>query len=430
MIIVDTALEQRERDGKPIRIALIGAGYMGRGIARQIIIRTMGMRLVGISSRSVSDALRAYSEAGIDEVATVESVQTLEDSIASRGAAVTEDPLLLCRAANVDAIVDVTGDLELGARMALEAFAHGKHVILLNAELDATVGPILKTYADRAGVVVTYSDGDEPGVAMNLYRTVRTMGFQPVMMGQIKGFLDRYRNPDTQRAFAEQHSQKPASVAAFADGSKLNVESTMMANATGFTPVSRGMRGPQCAHVKDMIGSFSADELLAGGLVDYALGAEPHSGAFVVGYAEHPIEQQYLRYFKMGNGPFYLFYTPFHLPHLQLPASVARAVLFHDATLTPRGAPVCETGSFAKRDLAAGETLDGMGGFTCYGLIDIYDVTQSERLLPIVLSAGCVLTRDIPKDQPVTYADVELPAGRLADQLYAEQVAAFPARSV
>ncbi len=428
MVIVDTALEKRARENNPIRVALIGAGYMGRGIALEIITAMAGMRLVAVSNRHIGEAERAYKAAGVDTVERVETVQQVEEVIARGGYAVTDDAMLLCRAENVEAVIDATGEVEFGAHVVMEAIRHGKHVILMNAELDATVGPILKTYADRVGVVLTYTDGDEPGVAMNLYRFVKTIGYRPVLMGQIKGFLDRYRNPDTQRAFAEKHKQKAAMVASFADGSKLSLESTIMGNATGFKPVTRGMYGHRCGHVKDLLGLFQAEQLLKGGAVDFALGAEPHTGGFVIGYNEEPIKREYMSYFKMGDGPLYMFYTPYHLPHLQLPLTVARAVLFQDATLTPLGAPVCDTGTFAKRDLKAGEVLDGMGGFTCYGLIDSYEACLAENVLPMALSQGCVLKRAIMKDEAVTYADVELPVGRLCDKLRAEQTAHFATR--
>lgn len=425
MVIIDTALEQRHRQGNPIRVALVGAGYMGRGIALEIVTAMVGMKLVAVSNRHLAQAEHAYKEAGVTSFRRVDTVAQLEAAVSEGQCAVTEDASLLCRAGNIEAIIDATGDVEFGAQVAMDAINHGKHVILMNAELDATIGPILKVYADRAGVILTYTDGDEPGVAMNLYRFVKTIGYTPVLMGQIKGFLDRYRNPETQRGFAEKHKQKAAMVASFADGSKLCLESTIMANATGFKPGQRGMFGHRCSHVKDLLKLFSAEQLLQGGLVDFALGAEPHTGAFVVGYNEHPIKREYMSYFKMGDGPFYMFYTPYHLPHLQLPLTVARAVLFRDATLAPIGGPVCETGTFAKRDLKAGEVLDGMGGFTCYGLIDTYETCRAENLLPMALSQGCLLKRDIRKDQAITYTDVELPPGRLCDKLYAEQTLYF-----
>jgi len=425
MIIVDKALEERERQGNPIRVGLVGAGYMGRGITLDILTTVPGMRLVAIANRTLSQAVRAYHEAGADDVVTVDSVSALEDAIARRRYAVTEDAMLLCRAGNIDAIIDATGEIETGAQVSTAAIATGKHITLMNAELDATIGPMLKVHADRAGVVITYTDGDEPGVAMNLYRTVKMLGYRPVLMGQIKGFLNRYRNPETQQGFAAQHKQKPAMVASFADGSKLCLESTIMANATGFTVGKRGMYGPQCGHIKEMLTHFTAEQL-GNGWVDYALGAsDPGTGAFVIGHNDHPIKRQYMSYFKMGDGPLYLFYTPFHLPHLQLPLSVARAVLFKDATLAPLGKPVCDTLAVAKKDLKAGDVLDGMGGFTCYGLIDTYEVCQAANYLPMALSQDCRLKRDIPKDTPISYADIDLPIGRLCDKIRAEQTAYF-----
>jgi predicted homoserine dehydrogenase-like protein len=420
MIIVDNALKQRQEQGRPVRVAMVGAGYMARGIALQIS-GMKGMRLVGIAARNVAQAESAFALAGITPQHAGDSLAAVEHAIAARRAVVTDDYLQLCRAGGVDAIIDSTGDVEMGAQVAMEAIRNGKHIILMNAEVDATVGPILKVYADRAGVIYTYTDGDEPGVAMNLFRFVDNIGYKPVLLGQIKGFLDRYRNPDTQRAFAEQHKQKPAMVASFADGSKLAIESAIIGNATGFVPGKRGMYGHQTASVKDLLKLFTPKDFEHGGMVDFVLGAEPHTGAFVMGYNDEPVKQSYMKYFKMGEGPLYMFYTPYHLPHIQLPHTVARAVLFHDATLAPIGAPVCDTVSTAKRDIKAGEILDGMGGFCCYGLIESAEVCLREDYLPIAASIGCRAKRDIRKDEPISYRDVELPKGRLCDQLRLEQ---------
>jgi predicted homoserine dehydrogenase-like protein len=426
MIIVDAALRKRLEQSGPIQVALVGAGYMGRGTALQILTAFPGMRLAVVVARRISEAERAYREAGIEDFVRVSSKAELERAIEAGRYAVTDDPAIACAAGHIEAVIETTGDVEYGAQVAAAAIDGGKHVILMNAEVDSTVGPILKVRADRQGVVYTYTDGDEPGVAMNLFRFVDSIGYQPVMLGQIKGFLDRYRNPDTQREFAEKHNQKAQMVASFADGSKLAIEATIMGNATGFVPGKRGMYGHRCAHVKDLLQHFTKADFANGGLVDYVLGAEPHTGAFVIGYNEHPLKRGYMEYFKFGPGPLYMFYTPYHLAHLQLPHSVARAVLFDDATLTPRGAPVCDAVSMAKRDLRAGETLDGMGGFTCYGLADSYANARAADGLPIALSGGCRLLRDIRKDTIVRYADVELPQGRLCDQLRAEQTAHFP----
>lgn len=425
-MIVDAALERREQEGRPIRVGLVGAGYMGRGIALELLTPIVGMRLVAIANRTVAAAVRALREAGVDDVTPVDSVARLERTIGARRCAVTDDPLVLCRAEGIDAIIECTGDVEFGAAVAMEAMAHGKHVILMNAELDSTVGPILKVYADRNGVVITNTDGDEPGVAMNLYRFVKLIGYRPVAAGNLKGMIDPYRTPETQQAFAARHQQHPRMITSFADGTKLSMEATILANATGFRVARRGMYGHRCPHVRDALTLYPMEELLDGGLVDYLLGAEPHTGAFVLGYQDHPTKRQYMSYFKMGDGPLYAFYTPYHLPHLQIVPTVARAVLFRDATVAPHGGPVCDVLTVAKRDLRAGEVLDGIGGFTCYGTIDNADVVRREGLLPMGLAEGCRLTRDVARDWPITYDDVVVPEGRLADRLRAEQAAHFP----
>ncbi len=421
MIIVDKALERREQEGKPIRVAVVGAGYMGRGIALQIISAIVGMKLVAISNRTISEAERAYREAGVDSVKSVETVTQLEEAIRQGHYAITDDALLLCQAEGIDALIEATGEIEFGARVVLKAIEHGKHIILMNAELDATVGPLLKVYADRAGVIITNADGDQPGVVMNLYRFVKTIGYNPVLAGNIKGLQDPYRTPETQKGFAAQHFQKPPMVTSFADGTKISMEMAVVANATGFKVGRRGMYGPRCAHVTEALNLFPLEQLLNGGLVDYVLGAEPGPGVFVLGYNEHPIKQRYAKYFKMGEGPLYVFYTPYHLPHLEVPLTVARAVLFHDATIAPLAGPVCDVITLAKRDLKAGEILDGIGGFTCYGMLENTGVCQAEKLLPMGLSVECRLKRDISQDQAITYADVEVPEGRLCDRLRAEQ---------
>ncbi|HET8691191.1 MAG TPA: SAF domain-containing protein [Steroidobacteraceae bacterium] len=426
MIIIDTALKQRLAEGNPVRVALVASGYMGRAIVRVIHQSFPGIRVAAIANRTVARAEETYREAGVKDFRAVATPAELDRAIENGVCAVTDDPAVACRAGRIEAVIETSGDVEFGAIVALEALTHGKHVVLMNAEVDAAVGPILKAYADRHDAVYTYTDGDEPGVAMNLFRFVASIGYKPVMLGQIKGFLNRYRNPDTQKEFAAKHGQKPAMVASFADGSKLALEATIMANGTGFKPAIVGMHGHSCKHVKDLLQHFKPEDFAKGGLVDFALGAEPGTGAFVIGYNDDPVLKQYMAYFKFGEGPLYLFYTPYHLPHLQLPHSVARAVLFRDPTLTPLGAPVCEAVAYAKRDLKAGEILDGMGGFTNYGLVDTYENSRAQDYLPMSLSVGCTLLRDVAKDAPLRYADVRLPAGRTCDRLRAEQTARFP----
>jgi predicted homoserine dehydrogenase-like protein len=426
--IVDTALERRHAEGNPVRVGLGGAGYMGRGIARQILGGVRGMTIAAIANRTLEQAHRAYRDAGVTDAVVARTPREVADAVARGRPCVAADAMLIAQAPGIEAFVEATGQIEHGARVVLGAIEAGKHVVLMNAELDATLGPILKTHADRAGVIYTSTDGDEPGVAMNLVRLVNAMGYRAVAAGNIKGMLDHYRTPDTQRAFAEKHGQKPRLITAFADGTKLSMELTVLANATGFPVGRRGGYGAPCKDVTDVVNALPPEGMLNGGLVDYVLGAAPGTGAWVIAHCDDPDRQQYLRYFKLGDGPFYCFYTPYHLPHVQISMTIARAVLFQDPTVTPAGGPVCEVIALAKRDLAAGDTLDGIGGFTCYGLID--NAAAARGALTMGQAEGCRLRRAVPKDGTIRLDDVDLPPGRLVDRLRREQAAAFaPARA-
>jgi predicted homoserine dehydrogenase-like protein len=434
MIIVDTALAQRAREGRPIRIGLVGAGFMARGVALQIALSVPGMRVAAIANRHLEGARRAYAEAGEHSVQEVHTVAQLERTIAAGHCAVTEDALLLCQAQGLDAIVEVTGTIEHAARVALEAMAHGKHVVLMNAEVDGTLGPILKTYADRAGVVLSSADGDQPGVMMNLWRFVKGLGVKPVLCGNIKGLHDPYRNPSTQESFAKQWGQNPHMVSSFADGTKISFENAIVANGTGMRVAKRGMHGPTVAPgtpIQDVGRLYPLQDLLEGpGIVDYVVGAMPGPGVYVLGTHEHPRQQHYLKLYKMGEGPLYCFYTPYHLCHFEVPNTVARAVLFGDAALTPLDAPRVEVVATAKRALKAGEVIDGLGGFMSYGLAENAPTARQENLLPIGLAEGCTLRRDLAQDAVLTFDDVQLPPGRLADRLWREQMARFFPQSI
>ncbi len=228
--------------------------------------------------------------------------------------------------------------------VALEAIAARKHLVSMNATLDATLGPILKTKADQAGIIITNADGDEPGIVMNLLRHVQSIGFRPVMAGNLKGFLDRYRTEETQRDFAHRTGQRTKMCAAYADGTKLNLEACLVANATGFQVGRRGMYGPRCEHVNDLVEhlarhNIGPEQLLNQPLVDYVLGAKPGAGVFVVGFNDEPAKRPYMEYLKMGPGPLYVFYHPYVFPHLEAPLTAARAVLQGEATITPRAPP-------------------------------------------------------------------------------------------
>lgn len=427
MILVDDALRRRAQQDDPVRFAMFGAGFMGRGIANQVVRYTPGMDLSVICNRSVSAALDAYARAGVHDAVEVSSPGRLDDVVRSGGHVVTDDPAVVCAAETVQAVVEATGHVEYGAQVVVQAIEHGKHVILMNAELDGTVGPLLRRRAEAAGVVYTGCDGDQPGVQMNLLRFVESIGLRPLVAGNIKGLQDRYRNPTTQAGFAKQWGQTPNMVTSFADGTKISFEQALVANATGMQVARRGMIGLEHdGHVDDLVDQYDLDEVRAlGGIVEYVVGSRPSPGVYVLAEAQDGAQALYLDYGKLGKGPLYSFYVPYHLTIFEVALSVARVVLFGDTVIAPAAGPVVDVVTTAKVDSPAGTVLDGLGYYLTYGQCENVATARAENLLPIGLAEGCRLVRDVRKDQVLTYGDVELPTGTAVHGLRAEQDALY-----
>ena len=424
MIMLDTALKKRAEEGRPLKVGLVGAGAMARGVANQIINSVPGMELLAIANRTPAHAARVFSEAGLENVPEVGALDALQDKLAAGTPVITDDAMMLCEAEGLDAIIEATGAVEFGANFALKAFDCGKNLVSMNVELDATVGSALQHHARKAGVLYTIADGDQPGVEMNLWRYVKSIGMEPLVCGNIKGLQDAYRNPTTQKSFAEQWGQDPYMVTSFADGTKISMEQACVANATGMQVEMRGMRGGDFeGHVDELChsGRYDIDRLRElGGVVDYTVKSKPAPGVFVLAVNEDPKQKHMLDLYKLGKGPLYSFYTPYHLCHFEVPLSVARVALFNDVVLAAER-PMVDVITLAKTDLKAGDTLDALGGYMTYGQCENYPVVQAERLLPQGLASGCQLKNDIPKDTAITYDDVEMPDGRVCDQLRMEQ---------
>jgi predicted homoserine dehydrogenase-like protein len=427
MLLVDTALRRREEEGRPVRVGIVGAGFMSQGLTNQIAHSVPGMRVVAVSNRKPQRALDVLRYAGFENARIAEMQSALDREIAGGKPAAAEDAMLIARSEHVDVVVEATGSVEFGAHVALEAFKHGKDVVLLNAEVDATIGPILQTYARKYNVILSACEGDEPGVQMNLVRWVRGLGLTPRVIGNVKGLQDPYRNPTTQQGFAERWGQNPAMVTSFADGSKISFEQAIVANATGFKVRARGMsRGLEYRGDVMKIGElYDIDELRSlGGIVDYVVGT-PLTKVFVLAEHADPKQRHYLNLYKMGEGPLYPFFTPYHLVHFEVPNAIARVALFRDEIAPPLGGPMVEVCAVAKRDLKAGEILDNSGMYMTYGEAVNAEEMCDGRYLPEGLVEGCRLKRNISKDSVLTYDDVELPPGRLADRLRAEQYLKF-----
>ena len=431
MLLIDSRPRgPRCKGAAPIKIGMIGAGFMASGVLLQVnTVHRDAMRIVAVANRTPERAVAAYADAGQPDAALCDSAAALARAVEAGRPAVTEDPLLVATSPHVDVLLEVTGALEDAIPVVVAAIEHGKHIVLMNAELDGTVGPLLKRRADAAGVVYTNVDGDQPGVEMNLWRFVKGIGVRPVLCGNIKGLQDPYRTPTTQAGFARQWGQKPSMVTSFADGTKISFEQAIVANATGMTVAKRGMHGYTVepgTPIMEAAKLWDPEPLIAGpGIVDYVVGAAPGPGVFVLGMIEHPRQQHYLNLYKLGEGPLYCFYTPYHLCHFEVPNTIARAASFGDATIAPAGPPRVEVVALAKRDLAAGDEIDELGGYTVYGEAETAEATARGGLLPIGVAVGARLRHAVPKDRVLTYADVELPAGRLVDRLRAEQAALF-----
>lgn len=426
MILVDAAMARRAAEGQPVLFGMFGAGFMARGILNQGRYQP-GIRCVAVCNRNIPRAVDALEAVGASPVKVVSKSGDLDEIVVSGGTVVTDDPAVLCESEVIECLVEATGNVEYGARVVTRAIDDGKHVVLLNAELDGTVGPLLKRRADAAGVIYTGCDGDQPAVEMNLYRFVKAMGLDPLLCGNIKGLHDPYRNPTTQEGFARKWGQTPSMVTSFADGTKVSFEQAIVANATGMRVAQRGMLGcDHDGHVDELVDRYDVDLLRElGGVVDYVVGSRPSPGVFVLAEARDEVQAHYLNLGKLGEGPLYSFYVPYHLTVLEATFSVVRAVELGDAAIAPLDGPMVDVVAAAKVDLEKGQVLDGLGEYLTYGMCENYPAAAG--LLPIGLAEGSTLKRDIARDEVIGRDDVEMPEGTLIHQLRREQDRIFPA---
>lgn len=412
MLNINTALRKLDECGKHINIGLVGAGQMGRGIVTQVF-QMKGMRIPIIANSTVAKATETFQLAGVDrdDIVVTNTVSEAEVAIKGGKFVVTEDFEVVTKVAPVDVIIEATGVPEIGSQTALKAIYNGKHIVMLNVETDATVGPILKKKADSAGIVYTVSAGDEPGAIKELYDFADALGFNVIAVGKGKNNpINRDATPDTLRKQALEKGVNPRMLTSFVDATNTMIELTAVSNALGFVPSQRGLIGP-FAKIEDLPRLFSLKE--QGGIldryqvVDYVLGIAP--GVFAVVSSEYQITREIMKYVSMGDGPNYVLYRPFHLVCIETPLSAARAFLYKEPTIAPAGAPVSETVAVAKKDLKAGEHLDGIGGYTVYGVIDTAENAGKDNAVPIgLINDKTVLKTDVKKGETITYDMVTL----------------------
>lgn len=423
-------LRQREKTGNPILAGIIGCGFFGAGVLRQLV-RTPGIRPAVIANRTpekVVDALRNAGVAGTD-IRVCQSPVEVQRAIARGIYAVTGDLDLPVQIPELEVIAETTGNILVGAHAACDAIAARKHFVAANPETQSTVGSLLRRRADEAGVIYSDMDGDQPGILKKLYDYVQGVGLRPVVAGNCKGVMKRYATPETQAAYCRQYGIKPWIATAAADGTKLNVEMCLVANATGLAPVTCGMVGVQTT-LETLLHDFSVAGLLErdSGCVEYTLGIPV--GVFVIGHSDDPWISVDMNYLKMGRGPHYLFFYPHVLCQFDAVPSLAEAVLYQHAVITPEGPPTCEVATFAKRELPAGTKLDGIGGFDCSGQIVTRRELTENDLLPVGMAEFARLRRDVSQQDPIRLSDIEWTEDNLLLALRSEQDRLFSGRQI
>lgn len=393
-------LQKLEKTGRPIHVGLIGAGAMGVGIAWQIG-RTPGMRLSFIADINQEAAEKARQASRSDSVPIfTDPDKALEDE-----------------SLQLDVLVEATNTIGHAARFCLKAIERKAHVVLMNAEVDLALGVYLQHKAAQNGVTVTSDAGDQHGVLSRMINEIKLWGFDIVQAGNIKGFLDKYATSESKREIARELKLNLVQCVAYTDGTKVNIEMALLANGFNLLPTVPGMEGPEAANVVEALSLFDFNAYGQQGRVDYLLGSEPGGGVYVIGRCNDPIQRDFLKYYKVHNsGPYYLFYRPYHLCHIETPRAIARAFLWNKAILTPNFGRVADVYACAKRPLHEGiELSHGIGGDEFYGIIRTADDADADDYVPIGLLESedglpkPRILRLLKKDQPLRWSDVELP---------------------
>jgi len=421
--MLNNRLQELEEEGMPIRVGIVGAGRMGTGVACQIS-RMKGMRAAILADIQLENATAAFRLCGVKakDVVVTDDLERAQLAIFEGKVVATREKGIVTQVP-IDVIVEATGVPEVGAMVALEGIQSKKHIVMLNVETDVVVGPLLKRMADAAGVVYTLTIGDEPGAIAELYDFVVSLGMEAVCAGKSPFKpIRREETPETLRREADRLGLNPKMLCSFRDGSKTDIEMAAVANGTGLVPDVPGMHGPQTT-LADLPKVFSLKSqggvLRRKGVVDFAtsfLDKEGNTdraksvapGVFVVFTTDHSQIRKDLEWLLMGSGPNYCLYRPYHLVGIETPISIGRAAIYGEASLAPERGLVAEVATVAKKDLAEGEILDGIGGFTVHGMIHRAEEAHKENLLPLGLTHGSRLKRSIKKGQAIRYDQVEL----------------------
>ncbi len=443
-------LAQRQREGRPVTYALIGAGRFGTTIAAQTG-QMPGLRLAVVCDLNLEAARAAWAAAGVPGASVVHArtPDAVADAVRSGRPVVTED-LEAAAGAPVEVVVEATGRPAAAARAALTAIAHGHHVVMVTVEADVLIGPLLRRQADRAGVVYTLADGDQPAVTKRLVDWAATLGYTIVAAGRGTRFFPEDAEGVPEEAFARygydpdlvaRRRLNPKMYNSFRDGSKAQIEMCALANATGLVPDKRGMHEPS-ATIADLPRLFrlrSQGGLLSReGVVDLANAIAPDGrtelpnniaiGVWVVVRTDNPLLHEDLGFYGLPaavEGQTAALYRPYHLCGVETPYSILEAALLHQATCAPLPQPVAEVITVAKRDLEPGTILDGSGGRYVRGLIERAEIARAENLLPLGLADGVRLNVAVGKGQPIRWDMVAIDESDFLVRLRRQQEATW-----
>ncbi len=437
-------LQQRAAAGQPLRVGMIGAGKFGSMYLSQVP-RTPGIHLVGIADLSPDRARAALRNVGWKDEAF--AARTLDEAARLGNTAIIDDNMALIASPHVDIIIDSTGNPAVGIAHVLACCEHRKHIVMVNVEADALAGPLLKRRADEAGIVYSLAYGDQPALICEMVDWARAAGFGVVAAGKGTKYLPTYHEstPDTvwnhyglTAEDAARGGMNAQMFNSFLDGTKSAIEMAAVANATGLAAPS-GLKFPAVG-VDDLARILKPRE--HGGILDQRGQVEVISsverdtrpvfrdlrwGVYVTFAADSEYVARCFKEYGLvtdPSGQYSSMYKPFHLIGLELGITVASIGIRGEST----GAPICWHGDVvatAKRDLKAGEVLDGEGGYTVYGKL----LPTSESLalggLPLGLAHGVKLLRPVPAGQAVSWNDVAFDANATAVRFRREMEKVF-----
>ncbi|MCF6099146.1 NAD(P)H-dependent oxidoreductase [Mesorhizobium muleiense] len=400
-------LQRAEQQG-PITIGLAGAGQMGTDIVVQVALMP-GMRIGAISEVRPQAAIDAALLAGHDrsDIVQAGNAAAIDRAIEAGKIAVTEDLHALASAGRIDVIIDATGNPNIGTLFALEVMKNGKHIVMLNVEADITIGRFLKEEARKAGVVYTGAAGDEPACTLEIIGFARSLGFNIIAAGKGKNNpLKIDAMPADYEKEAAERNMNARMLVEFVDGSKTAIEMVAIANATGLVPDVPGMHGPT-ATLEELAGVLCPREdggvLHRKGVVDYSIGKGVAPGVFCIIETRHPRVLERMIDLKVGKGPYFTIFRPYHLTSLEVPLSAARAVVYKRADMEPLDHPVAEAVAVAKSELAPGQLLGMIGENDYRGFAMTWEDARARGALPLGLAERAKVVKPVKTGDFLTY---------------------------